>query len=80
MTCFLMSGCGRAAPPIDGRALPCPRPAAPVMRKLDRGQPVCSWINEKRKAGNVSALVAYARSLEATVDCYEGQVAEPRRR
>ena len=70
-----LAGCGhKALPAVTARALLCPRPAAPAMRPLDSRESVCSKRNETAKAGNVSAMRAYAEGLEAAVDCYEAQV------
>jgi hypothetical protein len=44
------------------------------MRALDQVEGVCSRKNETAKAGNASALRAYAEGLEATVECYESQI------
>jgi len=70
----LALGCGPKVAPVTARALPCPRPLAPVMKALDPAEAVCSKRNETAKAANASALRAYAEGLEAAVGCYEGQV------
>ena len=70
---MFLAGCGPGKVAVSPQALPCPRPPWPIMRALDQAEGVCSRKNETAKAGNASALRAYAEGLEATVVCYEKQ-------
>ena len=69
----LALGCGTKAAPVTARAMPCPRPLAPLMKPLDPAEAVCSKKNETAKAGNASALRAYIEGLEGALDCFETQ-------